>query len=169
MYLPTSFIGQRTQQFRAAPCLTWDQVRELSKKGIRFGSHTVSHPKLIDLDWDEIQRELTESKFTLEQQLGRSVVDFAYPFAYPDVDTQFVSRFTEALQKSGYENCATTIIGKAMSGDSPLALKRLPVNDCDDISLFAAKLEGAYNWLAIPQRLKKIRAHKAAASGTLSP
>jgi hypothetical protein len=62
------------------------------------------------------------------------------------------------LESSGYRTAATTMIGTASPQDDRFFLKRLPVNDFDDLPFFEAKLEGAYDWLRISQRFsKKIR------------
>jgi hypothetical protein len=47
------------------------------------------------------------------------------------------------------------MIGFARPGDSLFRLRRLPVNSWDDPAFFQAKLEGAYNWLGLPQMLLK--------------
>ena len=83
--------------------------------------------------------------------MGSDVTSFAYPYAFPQKDRAFTSRFREELQKSGYENCVTTAIGRVESGDDLFALKRLPANSCDDFALLRAKLSGAYDWLAWAQ------------------
>ena len=49
--------------------MTWDEVRELRREGVLFGSHTVNHPKLHELPWDDIRTELAVSRDCLEQQL----------------------------------------------------------------------------------------------------
>jgi peptidoglycan/xylan/chitin deacetylase (PgdA/CDA1 family) len=159
MYLPTAFIADSPKTFKNHRCLTWRQVCELHAKGIEFGSHTVNHPKLWDLDWPEITTELRDSKTAIEDHLSASVPSFAYPYAFPQQDRAFTARFREELQKSGYENCATTAIGRVTVGDDPYTLTRLPANCCDDFALLRAKLEGAYNWVGIPQLfLKKVKA-----------
>ena len=39
-----------------------------------------------------------------------------------------------------------------------MQLKRLPANSCDDVKLFQAKLDGAYDWIAPLQAgVKKIK------------
>ena len=40
-------------------------------------------------------------------------------------------------------------------GADPLQIKRLPVNSGNDDRLFQAKLAGDYDWLALPQAMKK--------------
>jgi hypothetical protein len=57
----------------------------------------------------------------------------------------------QLLRERGYRHCATTVVGRVHSADNPFSLKRLPVNQCDDQPLFAAKLDGSYDWLAGPQ------------------
>jgi peptidoglycan/xylan/chitin deacetylase (PgdA/CDA1 family) len=155
MFLPTAFIGNSRHSLKGKECMNWPEVRELLDAGIRFGSHTVNHPVLVDLEWKEIEREVRDSKNELEQNLGAPAETFAYPYAFPQADHAFVRQFAHLLEDAGYECCVTTVIGFARPGDNLFQLKRLPVNSRDDNALFQAKLEGAYNWLAVPQQLLK--------------
>jgi peptidoglycan/xylan/chitin deacetylase (PgdA/CDA1 family) len=155
VYLPTAFIRSQRQSFKGHPCLTWQEVRELRKHGMHFGSHTVHHPVLFHQPWKDIRAELSQSKDTLEQELSESVDAFAYPFAYPEFDAGFTRKFELALQEFGYTSSATTRIGRWRTAGSRLSLPRLPVNTCDDAALFHAKLTGAYDWLRIPQHVAK--------------
>ena len=174
VFLPTAFIrdsrpiqgsrfdGSRFKvpfpfPFRNPRCefLIWSEVRELRKNGIHFGSHTVNHPKLVELDWPEIKSELSDSKSEIEQQLGEPVSSFCYPFAFPQSDRAFAQTFQGLLRESGYSSCATTELGRIRPGAEPYRLKRLPANTLDDLALFAAKLDGAYDWLAAPQSAVK--------------
>ena len=162
MYLPTDFIGDERRSFKGRECLTWAEVRELHGAGIEFGSHTVSHPELVRLDWPEIEAELRNSRATLESRLAAPVRAFAYPFAFPQADRTFVAGFRQVLRTTGYATCVTTGIGTVGPGDDALQLCRLPANDCDDDALFAAKLEGAYDWMGRPQRWFKAVKHRTA-------
>jgi peptidoglycan/xylan/chitin deacetylase (PgdA/CDA1 family) len=155
MYLPTAYISENGKKFKQHRCLTWGQVQELNSNGIEFGSHTVTHPKLWEMDWSGIYSELTESKSAIEDKTGKSVFSFAYPYAFPQQDQNFCSKLREALQNAEYRNCATTIIGRIQSGADSYALKRLPANGCDDRQLLLAKLNGAYDWLGGPQSASK--------------
>lgn len=151
MYLPTAFISQRRTTFRGKECLTWDEVRELRAHGLRFGSHTVTHPKLHDMASPEIERELVISKKSIELELAEEIVSFAYPYAFPQEDSRFTRTITALLRKAGYRSCVTTVVGRSQAVDDPFLLKRLPVNSCDDRELFEAKLAGAYDWLGSAQ------------------
>jgi peptidoglycan/xylan/chitin deacetylase (PgdA/CDA1 family) len=151
VFLPAAFIGQEPRKFKGRTCLTWDEVRESQKAGIEFGSHTVNHPKLYELDLPQIRAELKESKAAIENELGQPVRSFAYPYAFPSGDGPFVKVFVETLKATGYDYNVTTKIGLAGKNDDPFILKRLPINSADDEALFLAKLAGAYDWLAWPQ------------------
>lgn len=161
VYLPTAFIGKEPVQFQQRQCLTWSEVRELHEAGIEFGSHTVNHPKLVELGWAEIETELRESKATIEQELGVPVSSFAYPYAFPQADQDFAQGFRQLLNRVGYQSCVTTAVGRVRVGDDPFRLLRLPANSADDDALLVAKLAGYYDWLAVPQGLVKKIKHAA--------
>lgn len=155
MYLPTAYIGDSPLSFQGRECMTWLEATELHSAGIEFGSHTVNHPKLIECGWPQIESELRDSKSAIEQRLRGKAQAFAYPYAFPQARKEFVPRFQQALKKAGYESCVTTEVGRVRAGENWLALKRLPINDADDAALLRAKIEGAYDWLAIPQASAK--------------
>jgi peptidoglycan/xylan/chitin deacetylase (PgdA/CDA1 family) len=171
VFLATAFVGDTRQLFRPAGskpstfCLTWSEVQGLHFADIEFGSHTVTHPKLVDLPWQEIARELRDSKAELEHRLQKSVTQFCYPYAFPQADHAFTRAFREQLAEVGYTACATTRLGRVWAGDCAFQLSRLPVNTADDRDLFEAKLHGAYDWLATPQALAK-RIKATPGSGT---
>ena len=77
VFLPTAHIGDSSLKFKGRDCLTWQEIRELQKYGIAFGSHTVSHPQLRNLNRDRIQLELTESKSVIEEKTSIAVDSFA--------------------------------------------------------------------------------------------
>lgn len=165
MYLPAAFIGQSHQPFKPATrnsqistdrkCLTWAEVKELHRVGIEFGSHTLHHPQLVDLSWPDIQSEIQDSKAQIEDRVGCQTKTFAYPYAFPQTRRDFVGRFKNLLVAAGYETCVTTQVGRHHLGSDPMEIRRLPVNSNDDAELFQAKLDGAYDWLAVPQGMIK--------------
>jgi hypothetical protein len=115
----------------------------------------VHHPKLVDLSWPQIQAEIGDSKSQIEHCLGTAVGTFAYPYAFPQHRRDFAAKFKELLLDTGYGTCVTTQVGRYRSGDDLLQIKRLPVNSDDDAQLLEAKLEGGYDWLALPQGMLK--------------
>lgn len=172
-FTATNFVvtGSVGGEFKDRTCMSWPELRELSGEGFVFGSHTVNHPKLWELNTVELQSELSDSRKKLEDELGGSVETFAHPYAFPCTDSGYGSRFTSAMMEASYKAGVTTSLGRVAPGDNPLTLKRLPANGADDGSLFRTKLSGGYDWLAAPQaifkRLKRARgsAHHTAPLG----
>jgi peptidoglycan/xylan/chitin deacetylase (PgdA/CDA1 family) len=156
VFLPTAFISDQRRSFKSTECLTWSEVREMRSRGVGFGSHTVNHPKLVELSSSEVERELVESKARIEQQIGEAVRSFAFPYAFPQRNRFFTHDFRDILVQAGYGCCVTTELGRVRMGDDPYRLKRLPVNSLDDEALLRGKLEGGYDWLGLPQYLFKV-------------
>jgi len=165
VYLATAYIGQMRLSFKGKECLTWNEVRELSKHGISFGSHTVTHPQLHDCNASALKKEVADSKRTIEEQLGYAVHSFAYPYAFPETDTSFKERLRDELRNAGYENGVCTTVGRPGPRSDPFFLERLPVNSDDDARLFRAKLAGSYDWMSQPQYLVKLAKTRMASFG----
>ena len=138
--------------------MTWEEVRQLSSEGIIFGSHTINHPQLKYFSEKDIEYEVKSSKEKIENETGIRVESFSYPFAFPE-DKEFGINLGKILEKCGYANGVSTIIGTANKNQDKYFYPRLPTNSDDDILFFEAKLQGAYNWLSKPQsaikRMKK--------------
>jgi peptidoglycan/xylan/chitin deacetylase (PgdA/CDA1 family) len=160
VFLPTAYIGESSRRFKDAQCLTWNQVKELRRAGVGFGSHTVTHPQLLEVGPDQLRDEIAGSRKEIEQKLGELVTTFSYPFAFPEAYRDFVARLRGALQESGYRDGVSTIIGRVGRTGDPLFLNRLPINSHDDLRFFQAKLEGAYDWLHTLQYAAKLRAKR---------
>jgi peptidoglycan/xylan/chitin deacetylase (PgdA/CDA1 family) len=156
VFLPTSYIGDNPHEFNGTTCLTWQQVRELHRAGIEFGSHTATHPQLKTLPTADVERELRSSKEEIEDHLGSQVTSFSYPYAFPETNRAFRQMLRDMLVQAGYENGVSTIVGTADSSTDRLFLERLPVNSSDDAGFFKAKLQGGYDWLHAFQYASKL-------------
>lgn len=152
VFLPTAFISSPRKSWHGMECLTWSEVKELRSEGIRFGSHTVTHPNLHEVAWKRIREELASSRQRIEDELGEGVLSFAYPYAFPQEDAQFTKAFAEELREQSYQICVTTVVGRARANGDSYRLERLPINSCDDRSFFLAKLAGLYDWVGTVQR-----------------
>jgi peptidoglycan/xylan/chitin deacetylase (PgdA/CDA1 family) len=108
---------------QGSPMMTFDQLRELTRRGHIVGSHTMTHPNMAQISMDEARRELAESKHVLESRLGSPVKHFAYPC--PALSPHWTERTVEQCRALGYETGVTTNSGLTRSGDNLLCLKRL--------------------------------------------
>jgi peptidoglycan/xylan/chitin deacetylase (PgdA/CDA1 family) len=159
IFLATERIQDIPARLDGAEYLTWNEVRELHRGGITFGSHTVTHPDMRSLGPEQIEYELGYSKELIEQKIGEAVDSFAYPFAFPEEDRDFTRFLRDALENQGFQSGVTTVLGRSSAKSNPYFLPRLPVNSWDDENLFQAKLEGGYDWLHWLQWLHKVAHH----------
>jgi peptidoglycan/xylan/chitin deacetylase (PgdA/CDA1 family) len=98
--------------------MNWSEIKELSNCGIEFAAHSKTHPDLTKLTAKEAEREILESKLAIEERLGVSVTDFAYPYGkYNSVVKQ--------LAKRHFKRAYSTRLGKVRFSDDPFSLKRV--------------------------------------------
>jgi peptidoglycan/xylan/chitin deacetylase (PgdA/CDA1 family) len=159
IFLATDRIRNTPARIEGADYLTWSDVRELHAEGIRFGSHTVTHPDFRSLGPDQLENELGRSKEIIEDRLGVAVESFSYPHGFPEEDKNYTRYLGDVLCNLGYDHGVSTILGRASQKSNRFFLPRLPVNSLDDLQFLRAKLQGGYGWLHWPQLLKKIVLH----------
>jgi peptidoglycan/xylan/chitin deacetylase (PgdA/CDA1 family) len=100
--------------------MTIPQIREMEAAGMSFGSHTVTHRFLTDLNHEDATIELTKSKADLEQMLGKAVDFIAYPGGYYTAETINIAR------QAGYIGGLSVNSGFAMFKDA-MAIRRIPI------------------------------------------
>jgi peptidoglycan/xylan/chitin deacetylase (PgdA/CDA1 family) len=76
--------------------LIWPEVGAMSRYGIEFMSHTVSHRPVGDLSDEEVLFEISQSKLDIESHIKRPVPFIAWPF------DNFSSRAISLLPQVGY-------------------------------------------------------------------
>lgn len=100
--------------------LTWDQVRELDRSGlVTIGGHTLDHENLPTLSLADQQHEIIDSKTQIEQEIGHSIHDFAYPYGAYDNTT------IQVVEAAGYDSAVTTVDGDYQSSWSGFTLSRI--------------------------------------------
>jgi len=97
--LKKDFSGPGTDKL--CQMLGWDEIKEMSEHGISFGSHTKTHRNLCLLEDAEIREELAGSKNIIEENTGKRVEEFSYPFG------KFDKKVWAMAIEAGY-GCART-------------------------------------------------------------
>jgi peptidoglycan/xylan/chitin deacetylase (PgdA/CDA1 family) len=117
MFVHTDFVGNKSGSH---PKMSWDQLKELDASGlVEIGGHTCSHPgDLKSLPMDVQERELTDSKTLLEEQLGHPVPFLAYPVGSADRQT------IELTKSAGYTMAFTMKNGPAEESPGVLEIQR---------------------------------------------
>jgi hypothetical protein len=131
--------------------LDWEQILELQSLGVRFGSHSLTHTDLTKLEVRELDREVKESKFILEEKIGQSVEGFAYPFGY------FNGRVITAVKDAGYKWAVTTSDSIWEGFGNPYRMRRINVSGLDPDWLLRVKINGLYDIKAVWELPRLIR------------
>ena len=138
------------------PLLSWDQIKEMSRAGIAFGSHTRSHPILTAVSQREAEEEIVGSKRTIEDAIGQSVSAFAYPYG----------SFHDGVKKLASAHfalaCATTL-GFVQPGSDLFALDRLDMYYFRRVSLLRHLFSPAVaGYIRVRRMMRGLRARIAA-------
>jgi peptidoglycan/xylan/chitin deacetylase (PgdA/CDA1 family) len=117
-------------------------VRALAAGGlVEVGAHTVSHARLSAIPAAVQRDEITGSKRTLEETLGRSVTSFAYPFGGPE---HYSADSVALVKEAGFARACSTSPGLVQRDSDVFQLPRVIVNDCDG-DAFEARLRAAFS------------------------
>jgi len=92
--------------------MNWAQIQDLTKRGHRIASHTMTHRVLKFLSEDEKRFELLESKKRLESQLSLPIDTLVYPYgSMAEIDNATVS----AVQETGYKTALMNVQTHSLS------------------------------------------------------
>ncbi len=113
--------------------LTMEQIRQMQQHKILFGSHTISHPILTELDRETAFKEIAGSKRDLEEKLKNSVHFFAYP---KGKRYHFNDAIKALVKEAGYEAAFCTENGYVEKDSDRFEIRRIGIRD---IPMFAFK------------------------------
>jgi len=105
--------------------MSWEQVRQLQRRGHIVGSHTLTHPNVAHIDAAEAEKEISNSRIRLEKETGMPIKHFSYP--HPILEPCHNDMTGGMCRMAGYETAAITTPGTVNAGDSPLTLQRVAV------------------------------------------
>jgi peptidoglycan/xylan/chitin deacetylase (PgdA/CDA1 family) len=112
---------------------------------VEVGAHSATHCDLRRCSDEELQHEVSGARGQLLARFGQ-VDAFSYPFGRHD------ARVREAVGRAGYALGCSSRYG-ANRDPARLALERIEIAGTDDLTDFAWKLEGKYDWVGLWQDL----------------
>jgi peptidoglycan/xylan/chitin deacetylase (PgdA/CDA1 family) len=148
-YIVSSFVGQSRY-------VSKDQILEMDRGGIQIASHTVDHPNLARSSLGSTMFQLVESKRWLEQLVGHSVVDFAYPSGR--ASTQVVS----ALGAAGYDTAVTEQVSLTHSRYDRFMWTRVRVGGGESMADFIVGLGQSMASVKVTDRVVKVCGERTA-------
>ena len=103
--------------------LTWNELIEMKNNGINIGSHTISHPFLTLMPYEEAEYEIKESKIILEKKLNTNIDFFAYPFGNK---SSYNEKVIDIVNDAGY--LGACVLNQQETLKNPFCLKRININ-----------------------------------------
>jgi peptidoglycan/xylan/chitin deacetylase (PgdA/CDA1 family) len=97
--------------------LDWEEIKEMERYGIDFGSHTLTHPNLTLLGQNGLVAEVLESKENLEYALKKKICSFAYPYGLYNKNVK------RTIKKSNYLYARSMLNGFNDACEDMFALK----------------------------------------------
>jgi peptidoglycan/xylan/chitin deacetylase (PgdA/CDA1 family) len=115
-----SLLGPAPEERLARP-LDWAQVGEMSKNGIAFSSHTVTHINLSHADDVTLENEIVGARSEIESRIGSADSGFAYTYGQ---DVSAYRRIAPILARNGFQYACTAIPGANDASSDRFALLR---------------------------------------------
>jgi peptidoglycan/xylan/chitin deacetylase (PgdA/CDA1 family) len=117
------------QALRSSELLDWSKIAELQRAGIRFGAHTLTHPRLTSIEFEDACREISDSKKRIEDRTGEPVAAFAYPYGAE-------SQRLQSYVRENFEVGCSTRLGYLNARSKPESLERIDVHYLRDLFWF---------------------------------
>ena len=126
-----------------------DELRMLPHELVSVGSHSVTHPRLPEIEAPVALWELADSKAALAAITGRSVELFSFPYGRWSPD------LVERGRELGYRRMFTSEPVPLRGGEDSFLVGRVAVGPDDWPVEFRLKVLGAYRWVPAASRLKQ--------------
>lgn len=147
VFTPSGMLGQRpgwqmesadTDRFETVT--TAETLRALPRDLVTIGAHSVTHPRLPELDRDAAIAEIGGSKSALASLLEREVSVFSFPYGEYDDGT------VELCRTAAFRFAYHTLPRMLDPADAAFLRGRVRADLSDWNLEFWLKLRGAYNW-----------------------
>ncbi|MBL7797358.1 MAG: polysaccharide deacetylase family protein [Saprospiraceae bacterium] len=138
------------REFDSPQAMSKAQIQEMASR-VNFQSHTTFHPCLHTCTEAEAREEVFGSKKILEQDFGLRINALAYP------NGDYCERDIELIKQAGYDCAIAVDFGYNTLKTPAYRLKRLSVDDTDNVDAVCVKVSGLWTvlmWLAGKRRLK---------------
>ncbi len=133
--------------------LTAAELREVAKRGMEVGSHTMTHRRLSELDWQAVEREVEKSRRVLGEVLGEAIEGLSYPYG------SFSDTAIEAARRAGYTYACAWNVEPTWRR---FCLPRVPVSEKDGLCKFAMKIRFYWSYRKLNSKLRRPHAFTAA-------
>ena len=138
-----------------------EELSRLNRSLVSLGSHTLSHPRLPELEPDRARQEVERSRAILAELSGRDVVELAFPYGAHNESTVAMCR------AASYETVYSIIPEEVDTTSQGFLRGRTKTEPSDGPLEFFLKFNGAYEWMGYSTAFKRsLRTTLSAVRGT---
>ena len=133
--------------------LSWEQISEMDRAGVRFGSHTHSHEILTNVPIDTARQQIEGTGAAIEQKLSKPCVAFSYP------NGNWSETVRDVVATAGFKLAVTTDRKIWTTETDPLAIPRSNVYEQDLVGLDGRFSAAMFEYVTIwkPWRRSKLK------------
>jgi peptidoglycan/xylan/chitin deacetylase (PgdA/CDA1 family) len=137
VYVTTGLIGQDNPWMApgTSRMMVEPELKDLVAAGVELGAHTVTHPDMSEMGYDDCLREMVDSRERVAAISGLPVTTFAYPFCKYNDDA------VRAARDAGFDAAVTC---QWRGSWDPFTMKRVMIGGKDGPSSFLLKLYELY-------------------------
>lgn len=122
--------------------LTWRGAQTLLDAGHTIGGHTVNHARLSQINTESVFEEVHKDKKRIEEKLGITLKDFAYPFG---TKQDYSKKTMQEVTKAGYTSQYSAVSG--FYQQSKTIIPRMLLEEKQSLKLVQLWIEGGYDVL----------------------
>jgi peptidoglycan/xylan/chitin deacetylase (PgdA/CDA1 family) len=115
----------RGEPFEGDSTMTWEEICEMDRAGVAFGSHTHTHQVLPAVGAGVARREVRDSQAAIERKLGKCCDLFAYPHGAWSAEAR------QMLEEEGFRLAFTTERSAWTAECDPLWIPRANICEGD--------------------------------------
>ena len=119
LFLSTKFVSNE----KKSDFMSWKMIEELSKNKGQILNHTDSHPKLLELQIDEVEKEFYLAEKKIISKIGRLQRVVSYPYGESNFQIQ------KLVKEMGYDIGFAQHSSPVHLNENKLALPRFAIND----------------------------------------
>jgi len=159
VFLVSDYAGKHNDwpgnppQLPRSELLSWEEIRELHRYNIEFGSHTSSHADLKHVNKERAQFEITDSKRVIANKLGTEPSTFAYPFGRSNARVR-------RMAAAHFRASCSTDLGMVRSGCDTTSLSRIDTYYLSEQRRFETiATSGFENYMRFRQLLRSVKSY----------
>lgn len=139
-------FGYRLDPDTAPKMMTFEQARQLQRRGHIIGCHSYSHGNMAHIPGSDLQVEIAEATKILSAEMGEPIRHFSYP--HPCLQPQWNEESIVLTREIGFETAVLTNQGAVSRKSFPHLIPRLMCGN-EEVDELRWRLEAVFTGIKI--------------------